>query len=65
MIVTVPALRPDTSPETLFTDARVGILLLQTPPVGVELSVVRLPAQTSFAPIKEAGVIFTVSSRVL
>jgi hypothetical protein len=56
---------PLTAPEAALTVARVGMLLLHTPPVGVLTRVVVLPAHTDIVPVIVAGVAFTVSSRVL
>ena len=52
MILTVPGLIPDTTPE-LFTVALVVLLLLQVPPPGVLANVVVAAIHTVGVPVME------------
>ena len=58
-IVIVPAAIPVTIPVEV-TEARLGLLLFQLPPVVVSVKVVLVPVQTVVAPVIAFGVAFTV-----
>lgn len=59
VIVTVPAATPVTSPLVLFTVARAALLLLHSPPEGVDTSVVMAPMHTVPAPVIAVGAVLT------
>jgi len=60
VIVGSPLLTPDTIPEAEPTDACSGLLLVQVPPAGVELSVTVELTQTDEDPVIGVGSGFTV-----
>lgn len=61
VIVVAPAATPVTVPVTEPTVATATVLLLHTPPVVAELSVVADPAHTLVVPVIAAGIALTVT----
>lgn len=56
----MPVATPVTTPVVGTTEPCAGILLLQVPPSGVELSVVFAPVHTVAVPLIAEGDVFTV-----
>jgi hypothetical protein len=64
-MVAVPPLTAVTTPVLAPTVATAPLLLLQVPPVVVELNVVELPTHTISVPVIAAGVAPTVNTIVV
>ena len=65
VMVAVPAATPVTAPVFAFTVATAGLLLLQLPPVAVEVNVVLDPTQIACVPLRLPAIGAAVTVTVL